>query len=734
MNKRIPFVLGFLLLALSLWLQVTSIGSIAHFITRLQNIAYDTQLRANIFHVKKINETSVAIVDIDDKSLKYEGRWPWDRTKISKLVDNLRTAGAVVIAFDILFAEKEANIADEVLKEISDQHLLTQDIQSALTKITPFFDSDARLAESLKQIDVVLGISFLPTADIHGTLASALLRLRSNEEKNLGFIEALGVIGNIPTLNAVAKGTGFINVFPDNDGVIRREPLLIRYNNNLYPSLALEAVRLYLLSNIKLITAKYADQLRIEAIKIADRIIPTDEKGAAIIPFRGKSFTFPYYSATDVLNNKIPPNVFGGKIVFVGTSATGLGDLKATAVENVFPGVEIQATIADGILQRHLFAYRPAWAPGMELSLTCVIGILLLFIFPYLGPRLLTLFGIFIPLILIVSNHFLWKTTGLIISIFIPMMLSVTLAVVNMIYGYVFETRKRERLKEMFGQYVPQKHIDEMLTNSGNYGLYGEDREMTVLFADIRNFTTISEPLSASQLKEMLNAFFTPMTEVIFNHSGTIDKYVGDMIMAFWGAPLKDKHHAHHAISAALDMHEAVEKLKPIFAACGWAEINIGIGLNSGTMSVGDMGSKFRRNYTVLGDAVNLASRIEGLTKFYGVNLIVSEHTQTNQKSFVFRKLDRVKVKGKKNGIEIYEVLCWLKTLTPELEHELTLHHAALDFYFKQQWSKALTLFAELHESHPNTKLYSIYLQRIAAFQLLPPSENWDGIYSHASK
>jgi adenylate cyclase len=303
-----------------------------------------------------------------------------------------------------------------------------------------------------------------------------------------------------------------------------------------------------------------------------------------------------------------------------------------------------------------------------------------------------------------------------------------------MLYGYLFETRRRERLKEMFGQYVPEKHIDEMLRSKDNYGLLGEDRDMTVLFADIRNFTTISESLSASQLKEVLNEFFTPMTEIIFRHRGTIDKYIGDLIMAFWGAPLKDRRHAKHAINAALDMQKMVEKIQAVFAEKNWPDIQIGIGLNSGVMSVGDMGSKFRRNYTVLGDAVNLGSRIESLTKYYDAKVMVSETTQHNQKNFVFRELDRVRVKGKQKGIKIYEVICKTEEASAELLQELEKHHTALEHYYNQRWDEAYQLFTELSLSHSHHKLYALYLHRITEFKRTPPPENWDGVYAHANK
>jgi len=303
-----------------------------------------------------------------------------------------------------------------------------------------------------------------------------------------------------------------------------------------------------------------------------------------------------------------------------------------------------------------------------------------------------------------------------------------------MFYGYLFETRKREKLKEIFGQYVPEKHIEEMLTSVSELGLYGEDRELTVMFADIRNFTALSEPLTAAQLKDVLNEFFTPMTEIIFKFRGTIDKYIGDMIMAFWGAPLKDKYHARHAISAALEMQQAVEKLKKVFAAKGWPEINIGIGLNTGLMSVGDMGSTFRRNYTVLGDSVNLASRIEGLTKYYGAKIIATEFTQTKQPLFIFRKLDRVRVHGKTHSIEIFEPVGYIKGFSAELAKEIDRYHAALAYYFAQQWEKASAVFTLLARERPNEKLYHLYLKRLANFEKNPPSADWDGVYTHLEK
>ena len=736
MNKLIPILLGLLLLCTAVWLQKTSLEQVRRVNARLENLAYDLQLRTRLFTVNKNKSfnTDVVIVDIDDKSLVKEGRWPWHRSTMATLVTQLQLQGAAVIAFDVMFSEKEENIADLVFQEISTSKSMNLDIAQAIKKITPFFDNDEKFASTLAGSDTVLAMTFTPQSFISGLLPPPILKLTTPALKKLSFYEFPGVIANIPILASAAKNEAFINALPDDDGVIRRAPILIRMNDDLYPSLALEAVRLFLLSKVSIVTAVYDSERRLEGVKVADTVIPVDANAEVIVPFRGKSFSFPYYSATDVIHNKIPKSALSGKLVFIGTSATGLGDLKATAIQNIFPGVEVQATVADGILT-HNFSYKPDWSLGAEILLTIFLGGILVFVFPYLGPRSIGILLILIPVLLIFFNNLLWEKTGLVIGVFIPLALTVSLAILNMVYGYLFETRRRKRLKDMFGQYVPEKHIDTMLASgSGEYGLFGEDREMTVLFADIRNFTSISEHMAAAQLKELLNQFFTPMTEIIFQHRGTIDKYVGDLIMAFWGAPLKDKRHAQHALHAAIDMQNGVEQLKSIFSAKGWDEVNIGIGLNTGIMSVGDMGSKFRRNYTVLGDAVNLASRVESLTKYYGVKIIVTENTEKNQGAFLFRKLDRVRVKGKETSIEIFEVLCVHSKASEELLKEIEVWHEALTLYFNQEWQKAHALFESLAKAHPETKIYTIYIERVVEMEKNPPPSGWDGVYIHKAK
>lgn len=733
MSKRIPILLGIILVCISIWLLITSNKSISQFIERLDNLGYDLQLRTRVLTQHAAPTSNVAIIDIDDKSLKAIGRWPWPRSKLAILVNQLKQQGADVVAFDIFFSENQPNIVDQVINGLNTHNLLESTVESTLKKSQSLFDEDAIFAKSLAANQSVLALGFLPREITENKLPAPLLILSPEQQLQLSIIRETGYISNIAKLQQVAKGSGFINIFPDTDGIIRRSPLLIEYKGTVYPALSLQTVMLYLGETVSLITPYYGNTMRLEGIKLGSVTIPTDEKGQALIPFIGRSYTFPYYSAIDVMNGKLPKDTLLGKIVFVGTSATGLGDLQATSVQNPFPGVEIQATLVNGMLENN-FSYIPAWTYGADIFLSILFGFFAALTFPYFGPRMLGLVIVALPSSLLFLNNLIWIQTGLILSFFMPTVLVLVIAILNIIYGYLFESRRREHLKEIFGQYVPAKHIDEMLRTTSEYGMHGENREMSVIFADIRNFTTISENLSAAELVDLLNTIFTPMTEIIFKHRGTIDKYVGDLIMAFWGAPLKDKNHARHAIESALEMLAKIKAMDAIIKEHNWPEIKIGIGINSGNMSVGDMGSRYRRNYTVLGDNVNLASRVEGLTKYYGVSIVVTEFTKHNQSKFVFRKLDRVRVKGKKSGVEIYDVVCWQNELTPEMSNELEAYHKALNYYFEQRWDDSLSLMQHLQQKYPDRKIYQIYIDRINEIKLHPVADDWDGIFAHVTK
>lgn len=733
-DKLIPIIAGILFIFIAIWMSITDFRPVHSVLLRLDSLVYDLTLKP-VLQRPISSEIPILIIDLDEKSLRAEGRWPWPRNKIATLVEKLQAAGVVVIAFDMTFTKPEANIAEAIQYHLQQHSPEKVGLAESIAEISQKFDNDAILADALSKGDIALGVVFNnEKPNPEGALPPPIIRLGENVRDNFVITTLHNYRGNLPMLQQAAGYAGFITTIPDNDGVLRRTPLVIRYNNDIYPSLALETARLYLLEdNIQLHIAQIHDIKVVESVRVGkDLIVATDATGQILIPYHGPGGSFPYVSATDVLHDNFDPKQLEGSIVFIGTTALGLADLIATPVDNVYPGVEAHANVTSGILNKY-FIYTPDWAAGAEILAIIILGLTLPIIFAYLSAIILTLSTIGLLTLLFSANLWLLQSTGIVLSPVLPAITILALATIDMIYGFLFETRRRQELKHMFGQYVPPAHVDEMSKQHGDFGFSGETREMTVLFADIRNFTGFSEHLSAVEVKELLNRFFTPMTQAIFNNDGTIDKYVGDMVMAFWGAPLEEPEHAKLSINTAFDMIKATQQLNIEFAKNGLPEINIGVGINTGIMNVGDMGSTFRRSYTVIGDAVNLASRMEGLTKYYGVNIVVSEDTALEQKDFVFRKLDRVAVKGKTQAVKVFQPMCIKEALTNTMQETLNIYHKGLEHYFNQNWNEAGNIFDTLNKQDAQT-LYKLYLDRINAFKKTPPPKDWDGITVRQTK
>lgn len=651
MKKLVPISLGLLIVLLCLWLQLTTQPQIMQWRHHLANLTYDTQIKFNHWKIDPA-KNPIAIVAIDDKSLKTIGRWPWDRKTLAKLVDTLYKSGAVAVVFDVVFSEPETNTA-LVIANILEQQNANPLAVSSVKQLSPQLAGDALLGKSLKGGDSILGYIFHANpAAVQNQLPAPLLVLPNNMSNN-SIRRMPYYSSNIPLLQQAAANNGFINVYADPDGIIRRVPFLIEHELALYPSLSLAAVKTYLLSGVKINWEKVGDTWAIETVQLGKQFIPVDSAGQVLVPYYGKAASFPTYSAGDLLTSKIKPQSLAGKIVFIGATAFGLGDLQTTSIDSAFPGVEIQASIAYSIFNNQ-FLVIPAWAKGLEVVVILVIGILMALAFPYFSPYVSVLSLILFPVAIFFINN-LFLHNGIVLSFVIPNLNVILISILNMAYGYIFEKRRHLELSHIFGQYVPSEYIDEMAEH--HYEMHSEVREMTVLFSDIRNFTTMSEKSTPEGIAKILNRFFTPMTKIIFQNHGTIDKYVGDMIMAFWGAPLSDMDHRKHALEAALEMREMVTQLHKEFAAEGLPTIEIGIGISTGLMNVGDMGSEFRRAYTVIGDSVNLGSRLESLTKEYGANIIVSENTTKGQTDFIFRSLGQTHVKGKEILVNIFELV-----------------------------------------------------------------------------
>ena len=461
---------------------------------------------------------------------------------------------------------------------------------------------------------------------------------------------------------------------------------------------------------------------------------PVDQQVAVRVPYRGRFGSFNYISATDVLHGRADPQKLAGAIVLVGTTAAGLKDLRATPVGQGYAGVEVHANIVSGLLDGSIKHQAPYYA-GMEIFILLVIGLLFAWLFPKVSP--LGAFGIAAAIIvLVVGLAFLaWGSGNLVMPLGVPIVFALAVFLAQVLYGYLVETRRSAGISKLFGEYVPKEVVEEMAANPGSVSMEGEIREMTVLFSDVRGFTTISEQLSAKELSEMMNQFLTPQTQVIQKHRGTIDKYMGDAIMAFWGAPLKDPQHPTNALLAGMEMLRVVRELDEPFAKRGWPPINIGVGLTTGSMRVGNMGSEFRRAYTVMGDPVNLGSRIEGLTKEYGAPIMCSEFTRNAAPSdWSFRELDLVKVKGKNEPVAIYQPMGPKDALDAGLRQDLARHRGALKMFRAQQWDQAENEFFSLSRgTHPH-KVYELFLERIAYYRKNPPGDKWDGVFTFKTK
>ncbi len=728
LEKQRAMLTGLVLSALILALQFFSFPFVAKVLERANGIIYDLRLDATI---ENRNEgfAQIVIVDLDERTMGEIG-WPWPREKLADMVYNLSDAGAVVVVFDVIFAEPQRNPAVALKQDLEDIGANQDNIAQLVEKM----DGDATFARSFDATDVMFGYLLQSDGTKRGILPSHEITTSIPVDDNFTVFDYDGYVSSLPILHEASAGEGFINASPDPDGFLRRSALVFRYGDKLLPSLSLEAARLYALADeIKVETQRAGNLNTMEGVIIGNQLIPTDAAGKVLIPYRGSQRSFPYVSAVDVMSGNIDTELFESSIVLVGTSAVGLADLRSTPVGLQYPGVEVHANVIEGLLQPEILKYRPDWWEGAVAVYIILMGLLLSIAMPMLGPALMALAGLLALVGTITVNVWFWQNLNIALPMASSLLLILTLTVYNIGKGFFSESQKRRQIKGIFDQYVPPAHIDKMLESPDEVSMDGERKVMSVLFSDIRSFTTISEKLSANELKQLLNRYFDPITESIFLHQGTIDKYVGDMVMAFWGAPLDDEKHAQHSVETAFDMLRITAKLRETFVAEGWPAVRIGIGINTGDMNVGDMGSTFRRAYTVLGDAVNLGSRLEGLTKFYGVELLVSETTMEQCEDIVFRRIDRVKVKGKHEAVAIFQPLL-PEEATEAFLKEMERYHHAYEFYLAQAWDEAEAAFAELEATNPSDVLYRIYQERIAALRTQDLGEDWDGSYTHTSK
>ncbi|QOZ30917.1 CHASE2 domain-containing protein [Bradyrhizobium sp. CCBAU 53421] len=681
----------------------------------------------------------VTIVDIDEKSLADPrlGQWPWPRTRLADIVTNLTRLGAVVIAFDAVFSEPDRLNPDIAADTFSN---LDEEMRARLRQLP---SNDSIFAEAIKNSRVVLGESGGPNvrADLNERLPVTGLATLGEEPQPFMFMFP-GLLRNVPALEEAAAGRGLFTIRPERDGIVRRVPMIMVAQGVTMPSLSFEMLRVASGSGTILIKA---DKAGIKSLGLKGFAIPTDLHGQLWIHYARRDPSI-YVSAVDVLDGRVPPDRIAGKLIVIGTSAVGLNDIKTTPVTPAMPGVEVHAQVLESALTGDVVS-QPNYGIGIEFFAALIMGLLVIAFAPKFGPITLVVVGGMFASVLTGTSWYFYSQHRLLIDFTYPLMSTTAIYLTLIFSAFVREQQQRRQIRSQFVQYMSPALVEQLAQSPERLVLGGEEREMTIMFSDMRGFTTISETYKRDPqgLTALMNRFLTPLTNVILARKGYIDKYMGDAIMAFWNAPLDDKQHHLNACEAALDMLQQVGELNQTReqeAKEGghvYVPLNIGVGLNTGTCVVGNMGSDLKFNYSVLGDSVNLAARLEGQSKEYGFPIIVGSKTALAVKErFAILELDFIMVKGKKEPEVIYAIagredvagsgrFQRLRNLTIEM----------LACYRSRDWDGALAAIErgrKTDEAQALQYLYRLYEARIRAFQKEPPPDDWDGAFALTTK
>lgn len=714
---------------------------------RLDAIIYDARLRATM---PQTLDDRIVIVDLDEKSLAEVGRWPWSRNKMAALTHELFERQKVaLLGFDVVFAEPDQSSGLQQLTELANGELRDQPgFVAQLAQLRESLDYDRAFAQSLKGRPVALGYYLSSDRDGHtsGTLPAPVMGQTALQGRQVRFTSWTGYGANIELLAKAAPMAGFFNMISSIDGVVRSVPLVAEFKGQYYESLSLAMFRM--LAGMPKVSPGFAkdrflnrtyQSLESIVLQQGDKrlAIGVDKQVAILVPFRGyggpHGGSFRYVSASDVLSQRLAPGSLQDKIVLVGTTAPGLIDLRTAPVGEAYPGVETHANLISALLDGKVLI-QPDYAMGYEVALLMLTGLLLALTLPGLSAASAVLLSAVLMLSLVGLNFWLYLAWGLVLPLATALVMAAVAFAVNMSYGYFVESRSKRELAHLFGTYVPPELVDEMVKDPDNYSMTATNKELTVMFCDMRGFTNLSERMEPTDLQYLLNSVFSQLTSVIRRNRGTIDKYMGDCVMAFWGAPVDTPEHAQLAVKTALEMSRALADINQEHRAKGMAEIGLGIGLNTGSMCVGDMGSDIRRSYTVIGDAVNLGSRLEGLSKVYGVDIVVCETTRQLAPAFVWQELDKVRVKGKAQAVDIFYPLGLAENLAPEQTLELKTWASLLRAYRAQDWDQSDLLIVNLLRMNAKKYLYQLYAQRIASMRLLPFDPAWDGATNFEAK
>lgn len=695
-------------------------------------------LRGRIFdtyqqlHPRAVSGYPVTIVDIDERSLQAIGQWPWSRVTLASLVDRLAERGAVAIGFDILFAEPDRLSPARIAESVPDAELKS--------RLAALPDNDAQLAGAIARTRVVLGQAgtsdITTAADPSELPITPVATIGDNLDRYLLRIPRL--VANLPVLERAAAGRGLITVQPDADGVVRRIPTLFYAEGRIVPSLSIELLRVA--TGATTLLAK-SDEAGIKSVVVAGVEIETERDGQLWLHFTPHD-PRRFVSAVDVLSGQVSDDRIQGKLVLIGTSAAGLHDLQTTPPERAMPGVEIHAQAIESILENALLV-RPNYALGLEICLALAIGIFIIIAVPMLGALATLLFGIATTALLAALSGYLFVRSGILLDVVYPLLSSTVVFLLLAAINYLREEKRRAGIRNAFSQYLAPELVEQLTREPDRLKLGGETRTMSVLFADVRGFTSIAERFreNPAGLTELMNRLLTPLSRAVIERRGTIDKYIGDAVMAFWNAPLDDPDHALHASEAALAISERLDALNDALtleAQKGGANIpimEIGIGISTGLCMVGNMGSDIRFDYTVLGDSVNLASRMQHLASAYGLRILICPETAARcQNTLPIISVDDVRVRGRKHAVTLHTLVG-----QPDLSQDPNFRSFRAAFetmrahYRHGEWKQAMNALEAAHRHYDNpriSRLLEIYAWRIAQLKRRSSLEGWNGIFS----
>jgi adenylate cyclase len=677
----------------------------------------------------------VRVVDIDDESLARLGQWPWSRARLAELVNRLQALGAAAVGLDVVLAEPDRTAPAALLESWPDDAGWAA-VRAAVARLP---DPDAALAEALQTLPSVT--AFAATERAGGRLPTLKPGFAAAGDDPAAAAPAFaGAVPSLAIFEGAAAGNGAVNSLAEGSGVVRRVPLLVRIGEQPYPGLAAELLRVAQGASGYVVKGAGASgegasggKAEIAALRIGAAVVPTDGSGSLMLYDSG-SLAERFVPAWRILDGSADPAAVSGALVLVGASAAALQDARPTPLSAAMPGIEIHAQLLEQMINGQ-FLSRPGWAPGAELLGTLAGGILLIFLLRSAGALRSAVIAGLLASIAVAASVLAFMRLGWLVDPFTPSLAVLAVYLLSSVLGRLKTERDRRQVREAFSRYLSPVLVDQLAEQPERLALGGENRELTLLFSDIRGFTSFSEEMEPQALARFMNDFLTPMTAAIQAQGGTIDKYIGDCVMAFWNAPLDDPDHAAHALEAALEMRRALAAFNA--ARPERPPVEIGIGINTGLCAVGNFGSEQRFDYSAMGDAVNSASRFESLSKLYGVDIVVGEITAERCRGrFAVLPIDRIKVKGKARPVLLHALRGGAQMLAdPGFRRLAEAQDALLAAYAARQWSDAERLAAKLREIDPALAgLAALYRQRIAAFLSNPPAPDWDGVAVAAGK